>query len=287
VWPELPEKGTPNPFAARGVEEPWPRSAHTAETARRHDAAALVRQARADLREGPVEDPLLDVVELAEVETWDAEIDRLVEEARARRVDEIRLALPTALSATALASLRADPEGFAAGLARPMPRPPSPAARFGTRFHAWVESYLGAVRQELLVDPDELSGRADTGVDGEADLAALVDAFRRGRFGERRAVAVEAPFALVLAGQVVRGRIDAVFEEPDGSVLVVDWKTSRTHNADPVQLAVYRVAWSELHGIPLDRVRAGFYYVRDDDLVEPTPLADRAALEALLDISSP
>jgi DNA helicase II / ATP-dependent DNA helicase PcrA len=283
AWPDLPEKGTSHPFAARGVEEPWPRSTHTAETARRHDAAALVRRAQADLREGRGDDPLLDVVELAEVETWDTEIDRLVEEARSRRVDEVRLALPSALSATALASLRADPEGFAAGLARPMPRPPSPAARFGTRFHAWVESYLGAVRQELLVDLDELGGRADQGVDGEADLAALVDAFRRGRFGERRASEVEAPFALVLAGQVVRGRIDAVFEEPDGSVLVVDWKTSRAHTADPVQLAVYRVAWAELHGIPLDRVRAGFYYVRDDDLVEPTPLADRDALEALLD----
>jgi DNA helicase-2/ATP-dependent DNA helicase PcrA len=62
----------------------------------------------------------------------------------------------------------------------------------------------------------------------------------------------------------------------------VDWKTNRAHTADPVQLAVYRLAWSELHDLPLDQVRAAFHYVRDDDLVEPTPLADRPALESLL-----
>ena len=87
---------------------------------------------------------------------------------------------------------------------------------------------------------------------------------------------------MVLAGQVVRGRIDAVFEEPDGSVLVVDWKTNRGHTADPVQLAVYRVAWSELNDVPLEKVRAGFYYVRDDELVTFDDLPDRAGLEALV-----
>ncbi len=281
-WPEVPEPKTPNPFTSGSTEVPWPRSAHTAETARRHEAAALVRAVREEVRAGPVDEPDLTLVELADVERWDAEIERLVAEARARRVLEVELALPGALSATALASLRADPEEFAASLARPMPRRPSPAARFGTRFHAWVEGYLGPARQELLVDPDELSGRADQAVEGEADLAALVEAFRAGVFGERRALAVEPPFALVLAGQVVRGRIDAVFEEPDGSVLVVDWKTNRAHTADPVQLAVYRLAWSELHDVPLEKVRAGFHYVRDDDLVTYDDLPDRAALEALL-----
>ena len=239
-----------------------------------------MRAAAHDLAAGDAEEPTLDIVEEIEAQTWDAEIERLVQEARSRRVDEVQLALPSALSATGLAALKADPEGFAATLARPMPRPPSPAARFGTRFHAWVEAYLQTARQELLVDPDELSGRADQGVEGEADLAALVAAFRDGVFGERRALAVEPPFALVLAGQVVRGRIDAVFEEPDGSVLVVDWKTNRAHTADPLQLAVYRVAWSELHDVPLERVRAAFYYVRDDDLITFDDLPDRSALEA-------
>ena len=107
-----------------------------------------------------------------------------------------------------LARLRDDPEEFARDLARPMPRQPSPAARFGTRFHAWVEARFG---QQLLLDPDELPGRADSGVDDESDLRELVKAFENGAFADRVPHAVEPPFALVLAGQVVRGRIDAVY----------------------------------------------------------------------------
>jgi DNA helicase-2/ATP-dependent DNA helicase PcrA len=84
---------------------------------------------------------------------------------------------------------------------------------------------------------------------------------------------------------VVRGRIDAVYSDArtDGTsgYLLVDWKTNRSATADPLQLAIYRLAWAELHDIPLDRVRAAFYYVRSGELVEPEGLADRQALEAI------
>jgi DNA helicase-2/ATP-dependent DNA helicase PcrA len=99
---------------------------------------------------------------------------------------------------------------------------------------------------------------------------------------------VEAPFALVLAGQVVRGRIDAVYVETgsgqtgDPAFLVVDWKTSRRDDADELQLALYRLAWAELAGVPLERVRAAFYFVRSGRLVEPPELPDRAELERLV-----
>jgi DNA helicase-2/ATP-dependent DNA helicase PcrA len=159
-----------------------------------------------------------------------------------------------------------------------MPRPPSPSARFGTRFHAWVEARFG---QQQLVDPDELPGRADSGIDDEDDLRELVGRFEQGPFADRTPLAVEAPFALVLAGQVVRGRVDAVYADGDG-YLVVDWKTNRSQSADPLQLALYRLAWAELSGAPLEQVRAAFYYVRTGDLVEPPGLEARGDLERLL-----
>jgi DNA helicase II / ATP-dependent DNA helicase PcrA len=145
-----------------------------------------------------------------------------------------------------------------------------------------VESRFG---QQLLVDPDELPGRGDTEIDDEDDLQELIDRFSAGPFADRSPVAIEPPFALVLAGQVVRGRIDAVYAEGDG-FLLVDWKTSRRQDADPMQLAVYRVAWAELAEVPLDRVRAGFYYVRTGEMVTPGALPDRAALEQLFTGSS-
>ncbi len=275
-WPEPPEDGTPNPLQADPPSASWPRAGRTAEHERRLVAAELVRAAMAA---PPSEAEELDIVDAATVTEWDSELDRLVAEARADRSDVIEVPLPASLSATAVARLRDDPEQFARDLARPMPRQPSPAARFGTRFHAWVESRFG---QQALLDPDDLPGRGDLGIDDEDDLRELIGRFESGPFGDRVPHAVEPPFALVLAGQVVRGRIDAVYAEPDGSWLVVDWKTGQQQTADPLQLALYRVAWCELTGVPPEQVSVAFHYVRSGETVRPTDLPDRAALEELL-----
>jgi DNA helicase-2/ATP-dependent DNA helicase PcrA len=161
--------------------------------------------------------------------------------------------------------MRDDPGAFARDLARPMPRPPSSAARFGTRFHAWVEARFG---QQDLFDYGDLPGRGDAGIDDDSDLKELIGLFEAGPFATRVPHAVEAPFALVLEGQVVRGRIDAVYDQ--------------AATADPLQLAIYRLAWAELHDVPIDKVRAAFYYVRTGSVVEPDGLPGRAELEKLV-----
>ena len=276
-WVDAPPKGATSPYAEVSPDLPWPISHRTAEVERRIEAAARVRDAR------PVDDQTVeDVLHLDRIAQWDDEIARLLEEARRDRSPQVEVPLPSSLSATSLARLRDDPDAFARDLARPMPRRPSSAARFGTRFHAWVEARFG---QQLLLDPDELPGRGDEGIDDDSDLLELVKRFEEGPFADRVPHAVEAPFALVLAGQVVRGRIDAVYEElVDGrpGYLLVDWKTNREATADPLQLAIYRIAWAELAGVPVDRVRAAFYYVRTGDVVEPTGLPDRTDLERLI-----
>ncbi len=275
----VPRRATRTRTPKRSIDLPWPISHHTAEVDRRVEAARWVTEATPT---GHVEEELDDMLLLERVQQWDDEMARLLEEARSDRSRDIAVPFPSSLSATALARLRDDPDAFARDLARPMPRPPSPAARFGTRFHAWVEARLG---QQPLLDPDELPGRADPDIDDETDLKELIAAFESGGFADRRPFAVEAPFALVLDGQVVRGRIDAVYEEEvDGQpgYLVVDWKTNRQQTADPLQLAIYRLAWAELVGVPLERVRAAFYYVRTGEVVEPEDLAGRAELESLV-----
>ena len=160
-------------------------------------------------------------------------------------------------------------------------RSPSRAARFGTLFHAWVEDRFA---QQPLLDPDDLPGRGDLDIADDPDLDAVIAAFEKGPFADRVPHAVEASFALVLAGQVVRGRIDAVYDEPEGGFLLVDWKTNRHQDADPLQLALYRLAWAELRGVPLDQVRAAFHYVRTGVTVEPDELPDRQALEAMVEL---
>jgi DNA helicase-2/ATP-dependent DNA helicase PcrA len=49
-----------------------------------------------------------------------------------------------------------------------------------------------------------------------------------------------------------------------------------------VQLAAYRLAWSQLAGVPLARVGAAFHYVVDGGTVRPVDLLDAAALAALI-----
>ncbi|WP_199843853.1 ATP-dependent helicase [Streptomyces albireticuli] len=223
--------------------------------------------------------------------SWDRDLDALAGELRRARARVRDVALPSSLSATQLVRLAADPDGFARELARPMPRPPQPAARRGTRFHAWVESRFEALPLPLL-GPDELPGADDDAYDGpgqeitdERDLAALKEAFERTPYARRTPYRVEVPFQLTLSGRVIRGRIDAVYRErgPEGDTFeIVDWKTGRTQDADPLQLAIYRVAWAELHGLPLSSVTAAFVYVRDGETVHPAGLPDRAGLEELL-----
>ncbi|WP_445258224.1 ATP-dependent helicase [Nocardioides aurantiacus] len=274
TWLDKPEKGARNPYDDVDTSSPWPLTGLGREAGLRLAAAELVRASDPD---GHDQD--LDMIETARVGDWDAEIERLLTEAHADRAEVVEVPLPTSLSATAVVRLREDPEAFARELARPMPRRPSAAARFGTRFHAWVEARFG---QQSLLDPDELPGRGDLGIDDEDDLRELVGRFEAGPFADRVPHAVEAAFSLVLAGQVVRGRIDAVYAEPDGRWLVVDWKTSSRQEEDPLQLALYRLAWADLVGVPLEDVDAAFHYVRSGETVRPGALPDRAALEALV-----
>ncbi|GAA4735671.1 hypothetical protein GCM10023350_19410 [Nocardioides endophyticus] len=272
-WLDKPAKGDPNPYAEVDPSRPWPATGIGREAELRIAAAGRVREVDPNGA-----DANLDMIEAARVAEWDAELDRLLVEARRDRSSDIAVPLPSSLSATALGRLNEDPETFARDLARPMPRQPSSAARFGIRFHAWVEARFG---QQDLFDYGDLPGRGDAGIDDDADLKELIATFEAGPFATRVPHQVEAPFALVLAGQVVRGRIDAVYAD-DGGYLLIDWKTNRSASADPLQLGIYRLAWAELHGLPLEQVRAAFYYVRTGELVEPEALADRQALEALL-----
>ncbi|MFC9298266.1 UvrD-helicase domain-containing protein [Streptomyces sp. NPDC057011] len=218
------------------------------------------------------------------IASWDRDLEALEGELRRARAAVRDVELPAALSASQLLRLAADEQGFVRELARPMPKPPQPAARQGTRFHAWVESRFDELPLPLLdvLDPaTELPG-SDQEVADEADLDALKAAFERSPYADRPPHRMEAPVQLTLAGRVIRGRIDAVYRNPDGSYEIVDWKTGRTTEADPLQLAVYRLAWSEATGTPLDQVTAAFLHVRSGRVIRPRNLPDRARLERIL-----
>ncbi|WP_306976654.1 ATP-dependent DNA helicase [Streptomyces canus] len=227
--------------------------------------------------------PRLTPEEARTIASWDRDLDALAGELLRAREAVTDVPLPASLTASQVLRLANDPDGLAQELARPMPRPPQPAARQGTRFHAWVEARFEALTLPML-EPDDLPG-SDAEIADERDLEALKDAFERSEYAHRTPYRIETPFQLAIAGRVIRGRIDAVYRHSDGDTTtyeIVDWKTSRTRTADPLQLALYRLAWAERQGVPVESVTAAFLYVRTGDVVRPKALPGRAALERLL-----
>jgi DNA helicase II / ATP-dependent DNA helicase PcrA len=165
-----------------------------------------------------------------------------------------------------------------------MPSHPDPYARRGTAFHRWLEQRFGV---ERLFDLDDLPGAADEDAAPDEALAELQQRFLASEWADRTPIEVEVPFATEIGGVVVRGRMDAVFADPDGGYDVVDWKTGHrpagaAADAAAVQLAAYRLAWASLAEVPVAQVRAAFHYVRDGVTVRPADLLDADALTALI-----
>ncbi|MFF8970462.1 UvrD-helicase domain-containing protein [Streptomyces sp. NPDC014995] len=284
-----PPYGDTDPFEDHAPTAAFPAEAPTDRDERTPTRPTVPHQARAP--EPPAARPRppeprrspLTPEEARTIASWDRDLDALTGELLRARQHLTDVPLPTTLTASQLLRLAADPDGFAQELARPMPRPPQRAARRGTRFHAWVEARFEELTLPLL-EPEELPGQ-DVEIADEHDLEALKEAFERTEYARRTPYRVEAPFQLTLAGRVVRGRIDAVYKDGDGETAtyeIVDWKTNRGRTADPLQLALYRLAWAEQRGVPVESVTAAFLYVRTGEVVRPGGLPDRAALERLL-----
>ncbi|HVM28361.1 MAG TPA: ATP-dependent DNA helicase [Mycobacteriales bacterium] len=219
------------------------------------------------------------------IASWDDDLHRLADEQRRAAARRSTSVLPASLSVSALVELQRDPDELARSLVRPLPRRPSPVARRGTAFHAWLEHDV--YRAPQLLDETDLPGSADESAPAGPDLAELQEAFRRSAWWGRTPAEIEVPFETGLEGVLVRGRMDAVFADDDGGWEVVDWKTGppasgAAGRAAAVQLAAYRLAWHRLSGAPLETVRAAFHHVRDDVTVRPADLLDEAGLRALV-----
>ncbi|AXE38638.1 ATP-dependent DNA helicase [Acidipropionibacterium virtanenii] len=259
----------------------WPQSADPERADRLADLVARIRSGRnADSR--LPDDP----AEAQTVARWREDAEILLAAER-RRHQAGGPALPRGLTASQVVALHADRRRFMDQLRRPMPRPVMRGADIGTRFHEWVAEQLRPGGQEQLQLMDEEPARPA----GTSDpvLERLKEAFRTSRWYGAKVLAVEEPFTLTVAGTVIRGRLDAVLEDPDdpGIQVVVDWKTSAPNTADPVQLSVYRLAWAGSTGVPLERVRAAFHHVGANRTVAAEPLLSLAELARVLEAPQP
>ncbi len=256
-----------NPLVEEALSLAWPDLGDGEAAARRREAAAWVS---AGIQ--PPDD--LNDDDRDAFDHWAERARALIDEARDDERRRRLVVAPDYLSVTALATAVHDPAAYAARLALPVPRLVDYSARTGTDVHQWLE-------RRFTVTP-----ALDDLLDDEA--AAVPDrwaeAFAASPYADAVPVAVETSFTLTLAGRVVRGRIDAVFPGRDGfAYQVVDWKTGDARQADPLQLACYRLAWAELTGVDPASVDAVFYDLRNGRVVRPeAPLPGRTDLERLM-----
>jgi DNA helicase II / ATP-dependent DNA helicase PcrA len=159
---------------------------------------------------------------------------------------------PGIISATdyvALVAQKLDPSA----LVRPLPRRPSDARAIGTEVHRAIEQRLrtaaGPAAQTPAL-PEESELDEPLSVDEREEVARSLEFFDQLRYAERRVaqlpsgeLMLELPFALRVGSNIIRGRIDAVFEDGSSGFELVDFKTgARFEVEDLDQLALYAEA---------------------------------------------
>ncbi|MFK5256278.1 UvrD-helicase domain-containing protein [Propionibacterium freudenreichii] len=295
--PEQPAPDADNPVAAVPATAVWPRPADPDREELVETAAGTVQGLIRRLGPGAGGDPgigelpaqlagELSLDEQQAYQEWQAEAQLLVRAAREQARDAHRVVPVESLSASALILSQAEPEQFAANLVRPMPRRASGGAGVGTRFHDWLEQRFRA-GSGLLVGDDESSDELPARMDASSQrrLEILQRRFEEGPYADLTPYRVEAPFILVLGSRQVRGRIDAVYRLPGSGphrFQVVDWKTF-DGPADPLQLALYRLAWADVSGVEPDEVDAVFCHVMSGRVERPTGLPGRDELTRLVE----
>ncbi|HUR02997.1 MAG TPA: ATP-dependent DNA helicase [Nonomuraea sp.] len=281
--PEL-AAGVTNPLLAEPAEAVWPVTPEGLRYESVLDGARLVEDALAGTL-APAEDETLRAFEDERVRAWERDTDLLLRERELhRRRGSTTVELPSKLTVSSLVTLAADARELARRIRRPVPVKPAPLARRGTSFHKWLETRWD---QQRLLDDFDLD-LVDELEEADVRLAELQERFEESEWAERRPFDLEVPFETMIADRLVRGRMDAVFELPDGRYEVVDWKTGapprgKAARTASVQLAAYRLAWSHLAAVPLERVGAAFHYVRANQTVRPVDLLDADGLVALIE----
>ena len=228
--------------------------------------------------------PVLDLNQLIASEQ-DAKRETILHDAKAL-IDEMHrlrqpetVYLPERLSVSTLIALKSAPDELALNIRRPMPRHTDKYAKRGTEFHLWVERQFGA---QALFDDDLF----DPMPPADVPLQELQEKWLASSWAGREPVAVEEGFETVINGIVLRGRIDAIYRDGD-SFEVVDWKTGRIKEGEDlevasIQLAMYRLAYSKQHGIPIESVRAAFHYVADNKTIYREKLSSEDEIAALI-----
>ena len=204
-----------------------------------------------------------------QLDDWWRQARLLLQERQIRQENGQEIVLPSHLAATAMAKV--GKEDFIMSLRRPLPPPPSKAARLGTAFHEEMSQRLnseGTLLSLAEAGSDRLSPADRKQVNEWLDNVAELEILQG-----YSPYATEIDQEIRLAGFNVRCRIDAVFkavEKGRAQWLIVDWKTGG-QRVRVDQLSLYVHAWAASQNVDISQVRAAYVYVQDGHVDELRP----------------
>lgn len=264
-WPEtevtsIPEK-TQNPNRGRFDAGVWPALPWTQT---RQDFAHAVAVTEAALASGK----FADGISQDAAEETERRLGQLLHQPQTRLGTGDLLGR---ISATGMARLAQDSEGYLLQRLRPLPQEPSAAARLGTYMHAWIASQLE--NEDVLI----FDAGMEDGFTSEqrkllhkwqqhyADLE-LLRRLRRPRVEFNGELYVEEA-----GGAVIPLRIDAQFVEAQtGKIWILDWKTGRRPTPENYaqwlhQLGIYRLYWLQAHPqTPAEDIVCAYVFLNED-----------------------
>ncbi|MBQ2547566.1 MAG: UvrD-helicase domain-containing protein [Treponema sp.] len=140
---------------------------------------------------------------------------------------------------------------------------------FGTIAHAYMEASISG--QEVSYPQ-----RAIAGLEGSKEKIQVIEgickkmaeSFKASQVGKAACASewkkTEFPFKSLAGKKIVKGTIDLIFKEQDGSYTIVDYKTNQSIEPELYysQLACYRQAASRILGVEENSVRCILYYLR-------------------------
>lgn len=152
---------------------------------------------------------------------------------------------------------------------------------FGTLVHFYLEQTCnGLSADEIESDAQKFLRKLDNKQKTKLTEVCLkiCERFYKTSVGEKlqnaitegRKVRAEHTFKSFMNNMIVTGSIDLYFENPDGTITIVDYKTDHTINMEKYrqQQLCYKKAVQDLYQLPEDKVNCILYFIRFDLFVD-------------------
>jgi DNA helicase-2/ATP-dependent DNA helicase PcrA len=259
---ELPERESDEqPLQKADLVENWPKQPFGEERAPLVHAAA---ETVLDAIKAKADEKLVD-------DTNAKLIKRLLREQEVLKNQVDKVDFPVRVPASNFKAYLGELDIVAGGYLRPVPSQPYAQSRRGNLFHAWVEKKFAPTGN--LLDDEEFE------LEDEEDFYTIEELqanFEKSRFAKLTPLSVEQEIQLTIDQNTFICKMDAIYATEDG-VQIVDWKTNQPPEDKEeeyrrsLQLALYRLAYAEYTGMPIEKVQASFFFVGES--VELTPKA--------------